>query len=302
MSHVVGQLTSELQPSLHALGLTPVLYLVLGQVFASPGVTPAELARACSLSPQHTGMVLERAERNGWVVREGDRGRGRRTSVALTQAGISVLERGWPVVHDAGSHRLTASQHRQLQALLDLYRDPDVNDGDVVVLVDDDGHDAGTADRRRVHHADTPLHRAFSTYLADADGRVLLTRRALAKTTWAGVWTNSSCGHVRPGEDPKAAALRRVPEELGTPPTELRVALPDFRYRAVDASGVVENELCPVLVGRIDSDSLQVTPEEVAEVAWLTWEELRQIAARTPFLLSPWSVRQVEQLGDSPWR
>ena len=62
------------------------------------------------------------------------------------------------------------------------------------------------------------------------------------------MWTNSCCGHPRPGEEPTDAVRRRLDDELGLEVGDLRSALPDFAYRAVDASGVVENEVCPVFV------------------------------------------------------
>ena len=174
-------------------------------------------------------------------------------------------------------------------------------DDDVVVLVDDQGRQLGTAPRTTIHDRNTPLHLAFSVYLRDHFGRVLMTRRALDKVTWAGVWTNAACGHQRPDEGPLRAALRRVPEEIGATPENLRMALPDFRYRAVDASGVVENELCPVLVAEVDPEALVFDPSEVAEHAWADWADLRKTAATVPHLLSPWSVEQINALGDDPW-
>ena len=89
--------------------------------------------------------------------------------------------------------------------------------GDLVVLVGEDGADVGTAPRASVHTTDTRLHRAFSAYLFDEAGRLLMTRRALHKRTWPGVWSNACCGHWAPGEDAVAAARRRVPEELAQP-------------------------------------------------------------------------------------
>ncbi|WP_338155616.1 isopentenyl-diphosphate Delta-isomerase [Arsenicicoccus piscis] len=168
---------------------------------------------------------------------------------------------------------------------------------DVVVLVDDFAQPVGTAPRAGVHTTTTPLHLAFSVYLIDGDGRVLLTRRALSKATWPGVWTNSCCGHLRPGESAVEAIHRRVPEELGVDVTGLRPLLPDFRYRAIDASGVVENEICPVFIGQING-TVTVDPDEVMETTWVTWEELATIAASTPRLLSPWCAAQVASLGD----
>ncbi len=145
---------------------------------------------------------------------------------------------------------------------------------DLVVLLDDEGRPTGTAPRAGVHTTDTPLHLAFSCYLFDPDGRVLLTRRALAKRTWPGVWTNSFCGHPRPGEDPLAAVHRYAAHELGTSVTDLTCVLPDFRYRAVDPSGVVENELCPVYAARGGAE-LAPHPDEVAEHRWVTITELQ---------------------------
>lgn len=175
---------------------------------------------------------------------------------------------------------------------------PASGEADLVVLLDDDGTPCGTAPRRAVHDDRTPLHLAFSLYVVDTEGRLLLTRRALGKTAWPGVWTNSCCGHPRPDETPAVAARRRVREELGLEVDEVVAVLPDFRYRAVDASGVVEHEVCPVHVAVVPSGTpLLPDPDEVAEHAWLPWPDVRRLAAGSPFLLSPWMVLQVEQLG-----
>lgn len=299
--HLEQQLTREVTPDLQALGLNPLSHFVLGQVLLHPGCSPADLARECNLSPQHQSQLLARAEASGLVKRDGERGRGRRTRVYITALGVDLLERAWPSVRAVGEDRLTPGQHRVLQALMHRMGERDRDSSDVVVLVDGHGRDAGTADRLGVHTATTPLHRAFSVYLRDAAGRVLLTRRALHKATWPGVWSNAACGHLRPGETPEQAALRRVPEELGATPTDLRVVLPNFAYRATDASGIVENEVCPVLVGSIDANRLEPSPDEVCEVAWVGWDDLRRMAATTPFALSPWSVLQVQALDEDPW-
>lgn len=173
---------------------------------------------------------------------------------------------------------------------------------DEVVLLDEHDRPCGTAPRVGVHDTDTPLHLAFSLHLLDPDGRTLLTRRALDKATWPGVWTNSCCGHPRVGEQPDAAAARRVGEELGVRVGDGVAApglvLPDFRYRAVDASGVVENEVCPVHVSLVERDlPLDPDPREVAETAWVDWADLHEAVRRTPVVFSPWMVLQVGQLG-----
>lgn len=172
---------------------------------------------------------------------------------------------------------------------------------EVVVLVDDAGRPTGTADKATVHTADTPLHLAFSCYLGDGRGRVLLTRRALGKRTWPGVWTNACCGHPGPGEGAEAAVVRRTRQELGCDLADLQPVLPDFRYRATDAAGVVENEVCPVFSATLIG-TLAPEPTEVAEVAWVRWTALVALAAEAPAVLSPWSVLQVGALDAAGWR
>lgn len=164
-----------------------------------------------------------------------------------------------------------------------------------VVLVTSDGSPIGTRPKNEVHTRETPLHLAFSCYLFDASGRLLLTRRALTKATWPGVWTNSVCGHPAPGERLEDAVRRRVRQELGLELHELDAAVPDFRYRAVDASGILENELCPVFTAVVD-DAPSPDPAEVVEWTWVRPEELAESVARTPFAFSPWLALQLPLL------
>ena len=166
-----------------------------------------------------------------------------------------------------------------------------------VVLLDAGGLPIGTDLKATVHTEDTPLHLSFSCHVVNSDGQVLVTRRALSKKTWPGVWTNSFCGHPQPDEASEDSVARRASHELGLDITGLELVLPDFRYRAVDASGVVENEICPVMVGRITTD-IAPDPDEVAEHAWMDWATVRTIARDSPHLLSPWCVAQVTALGD----
>jgi isopentenyl-diphosphate delta-isomerase len=164
-----------------------------------------------------------------------------------------------------------------------------------VVLLDSRRRPLGAADKAGVHTADTPLHLAFSCYVLDDDGRLLMTRRALTKRAWPGVWTNSCCGHPAPGEDVADAVRRRVGQELGLSLHDVTCVLPDFAYRAVDASGVVENEVCPVFTART-CDVPDVDPAEVCEWRWSAWGDVAEIARRAPWLLSPWSVLQLAAL------
>lgn len=163
---------------------------------------------------------------------------------------------------------------------------------ELVVLVDEAGTPIGTAAKSTVHTADTPYHLAFSCYIQDEGGRVLLSRRALEKRTWPGVWTNSMCGHPGPGESFVDAIHRRADVELGTSVTDIAEVLPHFSYRAEDASGVVEWEFCPVYQARINA-TLSPSSAEVAEVNWVSPAELFTAVDATPFAFSPWMVEQL---------
>ena len=176
------------------------------------------------------------------------------------------------------------------ETVVALAADPDA--AELVVLVDESGAAIGTADKATVHTRDTPLHRAFSCHVFHADGRVLVTRRALGKLTWPGVWTNSFCGHPGPDETMDAAIHRRATRELGLTLGPLAPVLPDFRYRAVDASGIVENELCPVFRTTVDVDP-RPAADEVAEWAWVLPRELRAAVQAAPFAFSPWLALQL---------
>lgn len=172
---------------------------------------------------------------------------------------------------------------------------------ETVVLLDDRGEPIGTQDKAAVHTEATPLHLAFSLYLFDGADRVLLTRRALSKKTWPGVWTNTCCGHPAPGETPEQAVRRRLPEELGVEVADLSPVLPDFAYTATDASGIVENEVCPVFAGRLHpSDRLAPNTGEVMDWAWTPWDQLVAAVAATPFVFSPWAVAQVREIRAHP--
>lgn len=170
-----------------------------------------------------------------------------------------------------------------------------------VVLLDDAGAAIGTAAKAGVHHRETPLHLAFSVYVFDADHRLLLTRRALHKKTWPGVWTNSCCGHPAPGETHAEAVRRRVRQELGLELAQLRLLLPVFRYRAVMDDETVENEICPVYSALADS-SVSPDPSEVASYDWVDWSGFRDQVIAGARQVSPWCVEQMRALPEEPWR
>ena len=165
-----------------------------------------------------------------------------------------------------------------------------------VVLLTPDGRPCGVADKATVHGAVTPYHFAFSCYVFDPAGRFLVSRRALDKKTWPGVWTNSCCGHPAPGEDAADAVVRRLGQELALRPVALALALPAFSYRAA-MDGVEEHELCPVFLARVDAEPVP-NPDEVAETRWWVWPAFVAAARAQGSAISPWAREQVAQLVD----
>lgn len=166
-----------------------------------------------------------------------------------------------------------------------------------VVLLDPNGRAIGRADKQRIHTMDTPLHSAFSIFLFNEAGQMLVQQRAWSKKTWPGVWSNACCGHPSPGESVAAAAQRRLGQELGLRGIRLELALPDFRYRA-EHRGIVENEICPVFIGLCTTEPTP-NPDEVAAVDWIDWEAFSSndpaYADYSPW--SKWEAAELRRLG-----
>jgi isopentenyl-diphosphate delta-isomerase len=183
------------------------------------------------------------------------------------------------------------------------YRGTSPYDGvERVVLLDEEGHAIGTEDKRVVHDTNTRLHLAFSCYVFDAGGRLLVTQRAFDKLTWPGVWTNTLCGHPAPGEGVVDAVRRRAGQELGIGLDDPRVVLPRFRYRAVMPNGTVENEMCPVLVAWT-GDQPGPDPAEVVSSEWVDWRGFKEHTLSGQRDVSPWCLDQMVRLaplGDDP--
>lgn len=166
---------------------------------------------------------------------------------------------------------------------------------ELVVLLSEDGTAIGTTEKATVHTHDTPLHLAFSCHVFNPAGQLLVTRRAISKLTWPGVWTNSFCGHPGPDEPMLEAVARRAERELGITLDSVEMALPDFRYRATDASGVVENEICPVFIA-VTSNTPQPADDEVAEFEWVDARALLESLEKAPWAFSPWLTLQLPAL------
>lgn len=153
-----------------------------------------------------------------------------------------------------------------------------------VVLVD--GHDTplGKLGKTEAHRRGV-LHRAFSVFVFDAQGRLLLQQRAWTKYHSRGLWTNTCCSHPRPGEDVVPAAERRCQEEMG-----IRCMLEErftFIYKATLPEGLIEHEYDHVLFGHYDGRPVP-DPREVADTAWMFPEELEQELRTSPDRFTAW--------------
>ena len=155
---------------------------------------------------------------------------------------------------------------------------------DQLILVDEQDNPIGTCEKMEAHRKGL-LHRAFSVFIFDAQGRMLLQQRALSKYHSGGLWTNACCSHPFPGEDNLTAATRRLQEELGFT-TSLRKAF-DFCYRAAFDNGLTEHEFDHVFVGQYEG-TLEVNPQEVMDYCFLSLEEIENQLETRPDRYTEW--------------
>jgi isopentenyl-diphosphate Delta-isomerase len=159
-----------------------------------------------------------------------------------------------------------------------------------VILVDEQDREVGTGEKLRTHR-DGSLHRAFSVFVFNEAGRLLLQKRARMKYHSAGLWSNTACGHPRPGEETAAAARRRLREEMNLD-CELYKAF-DFLYRAELDGALVEHEYDHVFVGRHEGEPAP-DPSEVEDWRWVSMNDLRRSLREEPHLYSRWLKLAIE--------
>jgi len=153
-----------------------------------------------------------------------------------------------------------------------------------LILVDERNRATGIAGKTAIHRAGL-LHRAFSIFIVDDRGRIVVQQRSAKKYHSGGLWANSCCGHPRPGERTVFAARRRLDEELG-----LASAL-SFgffaRYQAELGNGMHENEFVYVYFGRLRSQP-KPDPDEIADIAHLSVDDISTRIAREPNAFAFW--------------
>jgi isopentenyl-diphosphate Delta-isomerase len=153
-----------------------------------------------------------------------------------------------------------------------------------VILVTENDEEIGVMEKMEAHRQ-AVLHRAFSVFLFNSKGEMLLQQRALSKYHSGGLWTNACCSHPRPGEATAEAAVRRLQEEMGIV-TPLTKAF-EFTYKAPFDNGLTEYEFDHVFIGRYD-DTIVPNPEEVADYCFKDMEEISESLQTHPQKYTAW--------------
>ena len=152
----------------------------------------------------------------------------------------------------------------------------------------------GAMEKLAAHQDGGTLHRAFSIFIFNGAGELLLQQRAAAKYHFGGLWTNTCCSHPRPEESTHAAAIRRLQEEFGFE-AELKRAF-SFLYEAADeASGLTEREYDHVFCGQFDGKP-QPNAEEIESWRWVSLSELQRDMEARPQRYTPWFRLALPQL------
>lgn len=153
-----------------------------------------------------------------------------------------------------------------------------------VILVDEQDNETGVMDKMEAHRKGL-LHRAFSVFLFNSRGEILLQRRAASKYHSPGLWTNACCSHPMPGESLQDAVERRLREELGIYTPTKRVF--DFIYHAQLDYGLTEHELDHVFIGEIEEISA-INPEEADAVKFVDFETIEAEIKAHPYRFTVW--------------
>jgi isopentenyl-diphosphate delta-isomerase len=153
-----------------------------------------------------------------------------------------------------------------------------------VILVNERDEQLGTMDKMEAH-LQAKLHRAFSIFIFNRDGEMLLQQRADQKYHSGGLWTNACCSHPSPGEKTEDAARRRLQEEMGFDTSLVKIF--DFTYKAEFENGLVEHEYDHVFLG-VYNGSIHPDPDEVKDYRYADMETLRDNMINEPDSFTAW--------------
>ena len=159
------------------------------------------------------------------------------------------------------------------------------SEDELLILVDSNDQDIGNLSKGACHNGSGSLHRAFSIFLFNKCGELLVQQRSSDKRLWPMYWTNSICSHPRSGETMELAVARRLDDELQTT-SDLEFVY-KFEYRADYGVEGSEHELCHVFLGRLN-DEPTINKTEIAAIRYLSAEDLEVELKRHPEVFTPW--------------
>lgn len=169
---------------------------------------------------------------------------------------------------------------------------------EIVVLVNEKNEVLGTTEKLAAHTGNTKLHRGFSLFLFNSQNQLLLQQRSEYKKTWPTVWSNTVCGHPMLNETAVEAAKRRLKYELNIEHSidKFNLIIPNYKYK-YSHLGIVENEICPVVVTFGDYEP-KLNPNEAMDYRWVDWQDfLSEI--RKPNSYTEWCVEESELLNNN---
>ena len=163
-----------------------------------------------------------------------------------------------------------------------------------IILVDENDNQIGFETKLKAHEGGGKLHRAFSIFVFNAAGEMLLQRRARKKYHFGGLWTNACCGHPKRGEELQYAAPTRLQQEFGFC-TELEEIF-SFLYRAPDPeSGLTEHEFDHAFYGEFDGEP-RPNPDEIEDWKWIDIDRLLVGLENNPYDYTPWFRIAIHQV------
>lgn len=162
-----------------------------------------------------------------------------------------------------------------------------------VILVDEKDNEIGTLEKMEAHRGDGKRHRAFSILIFNDKGELMLQKRAMGKYHSKGKWTNTCCGHPRPGEKIIDAGIRRLKEEMGFD-CELSDTY-QFKYQVKLENGLSENECDHVLMGKYSQNPL-INLDEAMDWQWITTKKLTEELSNNPDKYSYWFTKIAKKM------
>jgi isopentenyl-diphosphate delta-isomerase len=168
-------------------------------------------------------------------------------------------------------------------------------DSEQLILVNENDEETGTLSKSLCHDGEGVLHRAFSLFVFNDDGQLLLQRRSADKRLWPLFWSNSCCSHPRKGEEIEVAVGRRLQQELGMS-AALRFVY-KFSYQAKFGELGSEHELCSVFLGR-SNQPVVANQTEIAEWRFISPTQLTEELNAKPGNFTPWFKMEWSRLND----